>query len=408
MNRRHFLTLSAAATALPCYASAESTAALEAKLTKIVEDYMQKQGIPGGQLALGRAGKLVMSKGLGLADRDKNIAVSPRTLFRIASISKPLTAVAVLVLAEEGKLSLDAKMLEVLQPDIFLPDKDAKPDARLKDITIRHLLQHTGGWDRDKSGDVMFQARRIATRLGIVCPPGPADVIREVLARPLDDAPGTHYAYSNFGYCILGRIIEKVSGTGYGKFVQDRVLAPAGIKGPKLGSTLTQAEGETRYYMPNKNDGDEPVFPKLPDKVPSPYGAWCLETMDSHGGWIACAEDIVRFAMSLDDIGGTSPFKKKETWEMLLTPPPGVVGHDGDGKRLEKYYGGGFRVLHDKKGAGITHSGSLPGTTTFVWKRSDGWTWAAFFNLRQDGGGGKDGSVVEPLQKALDEASAEK
>ncbi len=407
MNRRHFFSLSAAAAVLPCYAADDAIAALDAKLTMIVEDYMKRLGIPGGQLALGRAGKLVFSKGLGLADRDKSIAVSPRTLFRIASISKPLTAVAVLVLVEEGKLSLDAKMLDVLQPEIFLPDKEQKPDARLKDITIRHLLQHTGGWDRDKSGDVMFQARRIATRLGIVCPPAPKDVIREVLARPLDDTPGTHYAYSNFGYCVLGRIIEKVSGTGYEKFVQEHVFAPAGIKGPKLGATLTQAEGETRYYMPERHDGDEPVFPKLPDKVPSPYGAWCLETMDSHGGWIACAEDIVRFAMSLDDIGGTSPFKKQETWETLLAPPAGAVGHDGDGKRLEKYYGGGFRVIHDRKGAGITHSGSLPGTTTFVWKRSDGWTWAAFFNLRQDGGGERDGSVVETLQKALDEAPAQ-
>ena len=82
-------------------------------------------------------------------------------------------------------------------------------------------------------------------------------------------------------------IIEQTGGMTYEKFVQERVLKPAGISGPKLGATLTTAADEARYYTPDNNAGGEPVFPNLPDKVLPPYGAWCLETMDSHGGWIA-------------------------------------------------------------------------------------------------------------------------
>jgi N-acyl-D-amino-acid deacylase len=406
-NRRDFLKVSAFSSVLPWSTrGAEASTPLETALCGIIEDYLKDRSIPGGQLALARGGTMLFSKGFGMADRDKNIAVTPRTLFRIASVSKPLTAAAILVLAEEGKLSLDAKMLDVLKVDIFLPE-GTKVDPRLKDITLRHLLQHTGGWDRNKSGDVMFESQKIAKKLGIACPPGPRDVIREVLARPLDTDPGTNYAYSNFGYCVLGRLVEQISGQPYEKFVQERVLKPAGAIGPKLGASLTQAEGESRYYTPGKEE-ETPVFPNLPDKVPSPYGGWCLETMDSHGGWIAAAEDIVRFAASLDDIGGKSPFKKKETWETLIAPPAGPVGHDKDGKPKGVSYGCGFNVHRSDKGAGIEHSGSLPGTTTFVWRRPDGFTWAAFFNMRHDGRSNKDASVVAKLNKALDESGVVK
>lgn len=404
-TRRHFLKASALSSLLPLpLRGGDGALPLEEKLSGIMETYVRERGMPGGQLAVARGGRLILSKGFGMADRDKKIAVAPTTLFRIASVSKPLTAVATLVLAEEGKLSLDAKMLDVLKVDIFLPE-GKKADPRVKDITLRHLLQHTGGWDRNKSGDVMFQSQQIAKTLGVPCPPGPKDVIREVLARPLDTDPGTNYAYSNFGYCILGRIIEQISGQPYEKFVQERVLKPAGVTSPRLGASLTQAEGEARYYTPQKEE-ETPVFPNLPDKVPSPYGGWCLETMDAHGGWIAAAEDIVKFAASLEDTGGSSPFKKRETWETLIAPPAGAVGHDKEGKPRPVSYGCGFNVHRSEKGAGIEHSGSLPGTTTFAWRRADGFTWAAFFNMRHDGRGSKDASIVAQLNKALDEANA--
>ena len=248
---------------------------------------------------------------------------------------------------------LDSKMLEVLKPAIFLPE-GREADARLGEITIRHLLQHTAGWNRDKSGDPMFQSRKIARALGIASPPAPVDVIREVLGRPLDDPPGTRYVYSNFGYCLLGRIVEKLSGQPYERLVQERVLRPAGISGPKLGATLRQANGEARYYMSEESPDDtteKPVFPGLPNQVPGPYGAWCLESMDAHGGWISCAADMVRFAMSLDAIGTTSPFRRKETYETISAPAPGAPGHNDKGDALPASYGCGFFVRRGEMGS---------------------------------------------------------
>ena len=93
------------------------------------------------------------------------------------------------------------------------------------------------------------------------------NVIRYMLSRPLDFDPGTRYAYSNFGYCVLGRLIEKLSGVAYEKFVQEKVLAPAGIKRMRLGASLDgkQAPGEVRYYT-RSNEMADNVFPDGPRK----------------------------------------------------------------------------------------------------------------------------------------------
>lgn len=382
-TRRHFLTL-AASSALPSLIRAEDSPAFEAPISALIEAFLKQRNFSGAQLAVGREGKMVLSKGFGLADREKSVSVQPRTLFRIASVTKPMTSVAVFTLIEAGKLSLDTKMLDVLKIAPFLPE-GRKVDPRVKDITIRQLLQHTGGWNRDKSGDAMFHDMRIAAALGVVCPPRARDIIREVLSRPLDFDPGTSYAYSNFGYCILGRIIENLSGGSYEGYVKEHVLKPAGIEGPKLGATLTQAEGEARYYAIDKDGAVTkglPVFPNLPEFVPAPYGMWCLENMDSHGGWIASAEDMVRFIMSLDDIGKTSPFKKRETFHSMLEPAPGAPGHDEAGNPLEASYACGFRIMRGKDGTGFTHAGNLPGTSTLLMRRADGWCWALFLNQR--------------------------
>jgi hypothetical protein len=123
--------------------------------------------------------------------------------------------------------------------------------------------------------------------------------------------------------------------------------------------------------------------------------------MDSHGGWIAPAEDLVRFIMSLDDIGKTSPFSKRETFAAMLEPAPGAPGHDKNGKPLEASYACGFRIMRGHDGVSFTHGGSLPGTSTTVMRRADGWSWALFLNQRP---GDKDpkSTLVDQVQKVFD------
>jgi len=134
-----------------------------------MKKFLQDHKVPGGSLAIVRDGKVVYARGFGLADREKKTPVQPESLFRIASISKPITAVAVLKLVEEGRLKTSDKILDILKYEPHF-EGDAKFDERWNDVTIAQCLAHTGGWDRGVSYDPMFQAQRMAKSMKINLP----------------------------------------------------------------------------------------------------------------------------------------------------------------------------------------------------------------------------------------------
>jgi N-acyl-D-amino-acid deacylase len=367
-----------------------------------MENFMKARNVPGGSLAVVKDGRLVYARGYGLADREKEIAATPTTLFRIASISKPITAVAVMKLVQDGKLNLDDKAFDHvdLEP-VFAAGE--KADSRLKQITIRQLLHHTGGWDRGKSFDPMFRSDRIAKRVGVDRPADAQAVIRYMLGKPLDFDPGSSYAYSNFGYCVLGRIIESVSGQGYETYVRSNILKPMGITRMRIGGTLDgkQAEGEARYYMPKSFRGGRgsSVFPEKRAKVPWPYGAFHLEAMDAHGGWIASAVDLARFAAALD-VPNRQTVVEPELLSQLYQPPAPPVSRT-DGKLAPAFYGLGWMVRPTRPGkANYWHGGSLPGTSTLLVRRWDGLSWAVLFNQRSRDKKLPDGAIDSALHRA--------
>ena len=271
-----------------------------ASLNRMMTEFLPKYRIPGGAFAVARNGRIAYERGFGHADRDAREPVKPDALFRVASISKPITAVAILQLVERGKLKLDAKVFDVLGltdpkgPDISF-------DERWRKVTILHLLHHAGGWDRGTSFDPMFRSSKIADVLKTKPPAGPADIIRYMLRQPLQFDPGA-YAYSNFGYCLLGRVIEKVSGLPYEDYVRREVLAPLGVRRMRVGHTLLKdrARDEVRYYKADNAMVPALLGPELGQPVAVPYGGFYLEAMDSHGGWIASAADLVRFAAAFN------------------------------------------------------------------------------------------------------------
>jgi N-acyl-D-amino-acid deacylase len=183
---------------------------------------------------------------------------------------------------EQGRLQLDDKVFELLDWGKIVDDGDSFDD-RLKSVTVRHLLQHRGGWDRDASFDPMFRSVQFAEAWGCPPPAGPEEIIRAMLAQRLDFDPGQRYAYSNYGYCLLGRVIETVTGQSYEGYVQHHVLRPLGIRSMLLGRTRLEhrQEGEVRYYDPGK--GTSVFAEDLNQRTAPPYGAWYLEAMDSHG-----------------------------------------------------------------------------------------------------------------------------
>jgi CubicO group peptidase (beta-lactamase class C family) len=177
---------------------------LESKVDEYVRAEMQAQHIPGLSLAVIKDGRIVLAKGYGLANVEHQVPVKPETIFQSGSVGKQFTATAVMMLMEEGKLSLDDKITK------YFPDS---PTA-WRDITVRHLLTHTSGMT-DYPQD--FDLRRDYSE---------DDLYQRIKMIPLAFQPGEKWSYSNLAYVMLGILIHKVSGKFYGDFLQERVFKP--------------------------------------------------------------------------------------------------------------------------------------------------------------------------------------
>lgn len=363
-------------------------AAFDELMLKFVADNQ----VPGAALAVARDGRLVYARGFGHADKELGLPVQPGMRFRIASISKPITAAMILRLIELGLLKLDDRVFDFLK--IALP---ADADPRLKKITIQHLLHHTAGFDRDKSFDPMFRPLIIAKDQKTRPPAGPMEIIHYMTRRPLDFDPGERYAYSNFGYCLLGRVIEKATGLSYEAAVQKHVLTPIGVKHMQLGHTLTTAKNEVHYFDEKKRTANAVLGPDFGKAVPLPYGAWYLEAMDAHGGWIASAPDLVRFASAFDQ-PKEAKILNADSIKTMFARPDGLAGHAKEGKAKAVYYGCGWQV-RTLGGERINtwHNGALDGTSTLLVRRFDGLTWAVLFNTRKNAKGMELSGLIDPL-----------
>ena len=342
----------------------------------------EEQGV-GASLAITRNGRLVYARGFGYADRDAHRAVEPHALFRVASLSKAVTGAAIRRLVQGDQLAMRDRVRDIL-------DICRIYDDRWRYITIAQLLDHTGGWDRDQSYDAMFHAVEIAEALQVPPPAMPAEVIRFMARQPLDFDPGSRHAYSNFGYSLLGRVIERLTGRRYDEYVRREVLAPLGISQMRLGATLPahRAEDEVCYYDAGGETGPAVMGDQIGAQVPWPYGAWCLEAMDAHGGWIASAIDMARFCAAFDD-PQRCPILNADSVRLMFTRPTGPAGYDADGRPKEAYYACGWNVRPVGEGgkSNAWHTGSLDGTSTLLVRRHDGLNWAVLFNTR-DGASG--------------------
>lgn len=359
----------------------------EASLLKPFDEPMEavlRQKLPGGALAVVKDGRLVYAKGFGLADLENKVPVDATALFRIASLTKPITATAILKLVQDKKLDLDARAFSLTG---LKPEGEAGIDPRLGEITVRHLLQHTGGWNRDKSGDPMFMVDQISSALGVPRPPNQTSIIKYMMGRPLDFDPGTRFAYSNFGYCVLGRIIEQTTGESYEAYVKKAVLAPMGITRMTLGRSLREnrEKDEVTYYATGAKPA-KPVFESLKvEFVQPPYGSFNLEAMDSHGGWLASVVDLVRFASSLGKV-------LDEKSLSVMFEKPSNAGN------APAFYACGWMVRPVGADHQNTwHTGGLPGTSSLLVRRHDGLTWAAVFNERL-----RDEKLDPALHRAAD------
>lgn len=352
----------------------------------LMTDFVRRNNVPGASVAVTRQGELIYSRGFGWADVENQIPVQPEDLFRIASVSKPITAVGIMQLVEQGRLSLDEPVVPRMKLEPHL-EPDQKYDSRWDQITLRQCLQHTGGWDRSKSYDPIARVRRIARSLDISLPVSPNDIIRYMMGQPLDFDPGERYAYSNLGYLVLGRIMEVETGVDYESWTREHVFKPIGVTRPRLGKAPLQrrAPGEVRYYDSKNRTAQGAVPPVIGKQVPLQYGGENLDGYGAHGGWIASAPDLVRFASALD-VPEHSPLLKPQSIAEMWKRPEGPAGHRRDGSLSPTYYGLGWNVrpVGTDGLANTWHGGLIAGTSTLLVRRWDGLCWAVLFNTQEN------------------------
>jgi len=348
---------------------------------QVISDFMRKYSIPGGAVAVMRDGKLIYARGFGYADVENKTPVQPDALFRIASVSKTLTSAAIMKLVEEGKLELDDRVAPFIA--YLTPPPGATVDPRWEQITIRHLLNHTGGWDRTKPNggfDPIDRPGIAAAAVNATAPASSETLIRYMKGMPLDFNPGEKFAYSNFGYIILGRVIERVSGMPYKEYVRSRVLEPVGANRTQQGrSHMSDAlPDEVKYYWPGAGV-NAPLVPSVfPGEglVPLNYGGFHFEAGDASGGWVSSTVDLLRFLGGVDGRPNRPDVLSAElVAEMTGSGPDQCAGG-------ACYYAFGWWVRPTQGDANWWHTGTLPGTTSILVRTYDNFSWVGLFNTR--------------------------
>jgi len=289
-------------------------------IDKNIEYFIKKWQVAGATVGIMKDGKLVYAKGFGYADKEKNEEVQPEHLFRIASVSKLVTAIAIMKLVEEGSLSLDDQVFGengILNDSIYSDIRDRKTEK----VNVRHLLEHSAGWTT-RGGDPMFNTLDIARRLGKEPPVSIQDIIRhELKHKRIYYAPGTRSYYSNFGFVVLGEVIRKITGVPYEFFVKNEVLFPMGIEDMAIGHNLLEDKytAEVKYY-------DKPNAPwRLScygndQMVTRTYGGTDIEVLSSAGGWIASSIDLLRLLAAIDGFPERKDILSEESVATLTTP----------------------------------------------------------------------------------------
>jgi len=348
--------------------------------------FMNNFSIPGMTIAISKNGKLIYSRGFGKANTALTETTQPHHMFRIASVSKPITGIAIMKLVEQGRLSLSDRPFGptgLLRNNTYISQSNVT-DTRIYNITVKQLLEHSAGWNRDincfpsptspysymtPGCDPISAPLHVTATLGVPNPVTKDNLIRFMMQKGLNTAPGATYNYSNIGYLILGRVIEEVSGMSYEDFVKNAILSPLGICDMHLGKNLlsNKMEREAEYIAPYNNLSCYGTGAL----VPWQYGGWNLEAMDAHGGWIASARDLVKLWVAVDGFSTKPDILSAATIQTMVTPSV-----------TNANYANGWQVNSNNH---WWHTGSLDGTASVAVRTSNGYTWAVFVNKRIDG-----------------------
>jgi CubicO group peptidase (beta-lactamase class C family) len=331
---------------------------------KTVAAFMKKWTIAGASIAIAKDGKLIYARGFGYADTASKTETQPYSQFRIASISKLVTAIGIMKLQEEGKLSINDS---VFGPKGILNDPyfDNPKDKRVYGITVAQLLSHEAGWSQ-RYGDQMFMPVLIAQAMGVKTPVDTKTILRFALDKRLQYTPGKGKAYSNLGYSILGLIIEKVSGMSYDEFCQKTIFEPLGIYDMRIAGNLPseKAPFEVTYYIPPDIAFKQSIY-DTGEMVPPCYGGNDITALGGAGAWIATTPDLMRLLLAVDGFGTRPDFLSDESIRFMTDNNNGFAP-----------VGWKATVL----GGTWWRTGSFPGSAGMMKRQPDGLSWVVLFN----------------------------
>ena len=280
------------------------------------------RGTPGLALAVAVDGKIVYSEGFGFADLEERVPVWPTTKFRIASISKPVTAVGLMELVEAGKVDLDAPVQNYVPS---FPDKGAP-------ITVRMVAGHLAGIRHYKGDEFLIQKHYSSVTEGL-------KIFQD---DPLVSPPGTKFNYSSYGFNLLSAVIESASGENFLAYMQEHVFTPMGLVHTTPDQNTLIVEQRSRFYEKAKDGG-----PENAPYVDNSY-KW------AGGGFLSTAEDLVRFGSTLLQSG----FLRAESLKTMFTSQKTSAGE-------ETGYGIGWGSGKSPSGKKFyAHSGGAVGGTS--------------------------------------------
>ncbi len=318
------MLLLAAAPLVACGQAPNRPSVREEEIDRRVLRAMERARIPGLTVAVATEAGQVWSRGYGLADVENSVPATPETVYRLGSISKPITAVAVLQLAERGRLDLDAPV------QTYVPDFPQKPWP----ITPRQLLGHLGGIRHYKSLEEINSTRHYEDLLS------PLAIFQD---DPLVAEPGTKFSYTTYGYVLLGAVVEKASGMRFLDYLRENIFQPAGMERIQADSVHAIIPHRARGYRISKAGRLENCdLADTSNKIPG-------------GGLSSTAADLVRFALAVRD----GRLLRPATIEAMFTRQ-----RLKDGSRIN--YGLGWNLLEVKGIEHVLHGGGQQGVATML------------------------------------------
>ncbi|MBC8094392.1 MAG: beta-lactamase family protein [Akkermansiaceae bacterium] len=293
------------------------------QLDALMETEMRAGKIPGAAVAILKNGELLEAKAYGIANLELGVPVTTRSVFELASVTKPITAAAILMLVDDGRVALDDHVSKYL---------DETPEA-WKDITIRQLLCHQGGlahhFEEKVNGSHLVDYSK-------------ADMLRSARKTPVDSKPGTGWEYSDLGYFLLGVVIEKSTGQSYEQFMTKRVFAPLGMRSTSI---INQAA-----LLPNRVAGHTVVNGELQHN----RRVWQFD-LTSHMGIMSSLEDLIRCERAMA--------KRQMFTETIMNRmwSPAYIFYEDKKAGAMLGYGFGWFVER-QKGHSIVHHSGFTGT----------------------------------------------